>query len=721
MESERIASLSRSIDKIALELVFAQAGQDQGLLPINSLLSELSDASDAAETLCLKPAIAVGQAIIDGVFLRDGVFNKDDLAQLADWAAWMQHALPELSAGRALPPLPSANANTSATASATTHAAPAHPPGVDEDLILNLENDAELLQEFVTESREHLQNIETGVLELDQRGADADILNSVFRAFHTFKGGSGFLNLKPINRLAHELESLLDLARQGKLVINGETANLVLAGGDTLRQFVDAIQAQLASGSASPIRIPIGTLLESVSRIIEPIVTGRPAPAAPVVAQTPAAVVAQPVSPSPEPVAEAKVVPLPGASEAVASKQPAAQATVADATVKIATGKLDSLLDLVGELVVAQSLVKQGFESPDADRGALLRHVTQLNRITKELQTNALSLRMVPIRATFQKMSRLVRDLAAKANKQVELTFTGEETELDRGLVEELSDPLVHMIRNSVDHGIEKSEVRTAAGKSPKGRIHLHACHRAGNVVVEISDDGGGLNQQRILNKAIERGLVPAGAILTEKQIFDLIFEPGFSTADKITDISGRGVGMDVVRRNVTRLRGKIDISSKLGSGSKFTIQLPLTLAIIDGLIAGVGEQRFVFPTLSVRESFRPSPEMLSTIQQRGEVLDVRGRLVPLLRLWQFFSLQPRATCISEGIVVVVECNDQFRAVLVDDLIGKQEVVIKSLDEVFKKNRTLAGAAILGDGRLGLILDPSSLVKIEPLPDAEAA
>jgi two-component system chemotaxis sensor kinase CheA len=321
-----------------------------------------------------------------------------------------------------------------------------------------------------------------------------------------------------------------------------------------------------------------------------------------------------------------------------------------------------------------------------------------------------MSLRMVAIKGTFQKMNRLVRDLTANIGKDVELVIRGEETEMDRTMVEELADPLMHMIRNSVDHGIESSATRLAAGKNAKGTIRLSAFHQGGSMVIEISDDGAGLNKARILAKAIERGIVSAGAELEDRQIHDLIFAPGFSTAEKITDISGRGVGMDVVRQNIAKLRGKIEIESTLGEGTTFRIFLPLTLAIIDGLIARVGEQRYIFPTLSVCESFRPTPEMISTIYGKGEVVKVRGKLRPMLRLYEYFKIAPRTTNPTEALVIVVESANQQRCILVDELIGKQEVVIKSLDERFKQNKALAGAAILGDGKVGLILDPRALV-----------
>jgi two-component system chemotaxis sensor kinase CheA len=328
-----------------------------------------------------------------------------------------------------------------------------------------------------------------------------------------------------------------------------------------------------------------------------------------------------------------------------------------------------------------------------------------------------MTLRMVPIRSVFQKMSRVVRDLGVKQHKKVNFVTSGEDTELDRTVVEELNDPLLHMIRNSMDHGIELPEKRAAAGKPATGTLHLRAYHQGGNIVVEIEDDGAGLNKDRILKKAIERGLALNGTPLADEEIFQFIFAPGFSTAEKVTDISGRGVGLDVVRRNIERLRGRVEISSQPGRGTKFKISLPLTLAIIDGFIVKVGGERYILPTLSVRESFRPQPGMVSRVQNRAEVVNVRGRLIPLLRLNDLFGTATSSRPAGDGIVVVVEAGVDLRCLLVDGLLHKQEVVIKNLNDMMvHKNKYLAGAAILGDGLVGLILDVNALVHLEIQP-----
>jgi len=300
-----------------------------------------------------------------------------------------------------------------------------------------------------------------------------------------------------------------------------------------------------------------------------------------------------------------------------------------------------------------------------------------------------------------------------KAGKNVRLELEGEETELDRKLVEEIHDPLMHMVRNAVDHGIESAATRLKAGKPAEGAVRLRAYHKGGNIVIEISDDGAGLNTSRIREKAASLGWIRAGRDPSEAELYRFIFQPGFSTAEKITDISGRGVGMDVVRQNVEKLSGKIEIHSEFGKGSRFSIFLPLTLAIIDGLIVRVGTHRYVLPVVSVRESFRAGADLIYRIQNRGEVVKIRGQLQPLLRLGQFLQVDSDSATSSDGIAIMVEADNSTRCLLVDELIGKQEVVIKSLGDLFKLNRAIAGAAILGDGKVGLIVDINAIVKLD--------
>jgi two-component system chemotaxis sensor kinase CheA len=334
-----------------------------------------------------------------------------------------------------------------------------------------------------------------------------------------------------------------------------------------------------------------------------------------------------------------------------------------------------------------------------------------LGRITDELQKTAMSMRMVPISQLFRKMTRLTRDLARKSGKQVELVTCGDDTELDRHIVEELADPLMHMVRNAVDHGIEAPADRVAAGKDISARVRLAAAHQSGHIVVEVSDDGRGLNREKILRKAVDRGLAAEGTQLSDTEVYNLIFQPGFSTAEQVTDVSGRGVGMDVVRKRIQKLRGRVDIQSELGRGTTFLLKLPLTLAIIDGLVVGVGRERYIVPIFVVKEMLRPSSEMVFTVEDRDEMVLVRGRLLPVVRLHRRFGVIPRSEAIAESLLIVVETGEGTFCLLVDELIGKQEVVIKSLGECFKSIPGIAGGAILGDGRVGLILDVETIFR----------
>jgi two-component system chemotaxis sensor kinase CheA len=324
----------------------------------------------------------------------------------------------------------------------------------------------------------------------------------------------------------------------------------------------------------------------------------------------------------------------------------------------------------------------------------------------------SMSMRMVPIHGVFQKMARLVRDLSRNAEKDVTFATQGEDTELDRSIVDKIADPLVHMVRNSVDHGVEPKAERVAAGKTPTGRVELRAFHQAGNIVIEIEDDGRGLNKDKILKKAIDNGIVEAGQELSDEEIFKLIFHAGLSTAEKITSVSGRGVGMDVVKKNIETLRGKIDISSTLGKGTVFTIRLPLTLAIIDGQIVSVGNDRYIIPINSIVRSLRPSAEQLSSVQNRGEMVMVRGQLLPLVRLYKLFNTVPATEDPTKSLLMVVEEDNNKCCLLVDELLDQRQVVIKSLGEGLGAARGVSGGAIMGDGRVSLILDIPSLMKL---------
>jgi two-component system chemotaxis sensor kinase CheA len=395
---------------------------------------------------------------------------------------------------------------------------------------------------------------------------------------------------------------------------------------------------------------------------------------------------------------------------------PAKEASVGNVgdsgSIRVSVEKIDELMNTVGELVITQAMLSQlgnAIDGPNAEK--LRAGLAQLERNTRELQESVMRVRMLPISFVFSRFPRMVRDIAQRLGKQIDLKLTGEQTELDKTVLEKIGDPLVHLVRNSIDHGIEMPDVRVAAGKSAAGTVHLDACHRGGNIAVEVSDDGGGLNKERILAKAKQRGLVGQNDVLTDDQIHDLIFLPGFSTADKTTDLSGRGVGMDVVRRNVKELGGKIELKSEQGKGSRFIITLPLTLAIVDGQSVAVGNETYIIPLISIVESMRLKESGISRLSGRNEVFSFRGDYLPIIRLHELFGVEPRTRSLHEGLVVIAEGDGRRIGLFVDDLLGQQQVVIKSLETNYGRVEGVSGATILGDGSVALILDVTGLIQ----------
>ena len=366
-------------------------------------------------------------------------------------------------------------------------------------------------------------------------------------------------------------------------------------------------------------------------------------------------------------------------------------------------------MNVVGELVIVQSQISESGRVLGDANTPLARNIAQLGRITKELQHSAMSLRLMPIKPTFQKMERLARDLSRDFGKKVNFSTMGDDTEVDRTVAEEIADPLVHMVRNSLDHGLEPPEARLAAGKPETGELSLKAYHQGSHIIIELKDDGRGIDPDRIHRKALEKGVVTPDQVLSRDEILQLIFAPGFSTAEKVTAVSGRGVGMDVVRRNIDKLRGKVEIETEVGRGTVFRIKLPLTMAIIDGLVVRVAQDRFILPTTSVQVALRPAREALTIIQGSGEVLDHRGRIVPIHRLHRKFNIPGAIENPCEGIIIIIESGDRLVALMVDEMVSKQEVVIKNLGGFLANIPGIAGGAILGDGNIALILDTAGL------------
>jgi len=568
-------------------------------------------------------------------------------------------------------------------------------PACPQETIIPAE-DAPLVLDFIAEAGEHLETAESALLELENQPDDTELINKVFRSFHTIKGMAGFLNLTEIGSLAHSSENLLDLARKGQLVLAGDATDVVFESTDALKKMLAGLQDSVQAGAPVAALDGLAVLLEKIQAVAEGKAGSQPSPPA--------------LDPDDDKKLDAVLTDKTAGTTPKPTGGSAAHAS--EEKIKVSTTRLDNLINMTGELVIAQLMVSEEVTNGSVSAEELARKVAHQGKIVRELQELSMSMRMVPVQGVFQKMARLARDVSRKADKQVDFVTAGEETELDRTVVDKIADPLIHMVRNSVDHGIEASADRAAAGKPSTGRVELRAFHQAGNIVIEIEDDGKGLDGDRILKKAVENGVVEASQDLSDEDIFKLVFHPGLSTAEKVTSVSGRGVGMDVVKKNIEALRGKIDINSTPGKGTTFTIRLPLTLAVIDGQVVRIGAERYIIPINSIVRTLRPTRAQLSSVQGRGEMILERGDLIPLVRLYRLFGTDPMKEDATEALVVVVEEDGKKCCLLVDDLLAQQQVVIKSLGEALGRVRGVSGGAIMGDGRVTLILDVPGLVKL---------
>ncbi|MFW6114633.1 MAG: chemotaxis protein CheW, partial [bacterium] len=603
-----------------------------------------------------------------------------------------------------------------------------NPPGSDQKVTaeavsarLPEDADPDLLGEFIAESLDHISASESALLELESNPDDEDQVHTIFRAFHTIKGTSGFLGLEAIQTLAHLAENLLDRAREGEVRIVGGFADLALNSCDVLRNMLEGLEGvepgselalpdnyeELVKHLRDPEGAGISEEVDSGDLRLGDILVARGSVERDTVEETAKTSDGKRIG---EALVENKAVSPADVAGAVRT-QNKQRGKTHEGSVCVGTERLDGLIDAVGELVIAQSMVAQDPAVTSGANPQLSRNVSHAGKIVRELQDVGMSLRMVPLKATFGKLARLVRDLGRKAGKKVQLVTEGEYTEIDRNMVEALKDPLVHMMRNAVDHGLESPEQRAEAGKAPTGTIRLRAYHSAGNVVIELADDGKGLDRDRILAKARDRGLVKSEDKLSDSEVFGLIFQAGFSTAEKITDVSGRGVGMDVVKHAIESLRGRVEVDSKPGVGSTFTVRLPLTMAIADSMLIRVGEERYLLPIVSIERSFRPKPEQMSTVAKRGEMVSIRGELLPVFRLYKLFGIPSAKTSVEEAVLVIVEGEGKRYAMMVDELLGQQQVVLKSLGDSMGNIPGVSGGAILGDGRVGLILDAAAIAE----------
>ncbi|MFA5263508.1 MAG: chemotaxis protein CheA [Opitutaceae bacterium] len=757
---ESFSQIEDTLNRLAAESVLAQPGRDDGLIPSYSLLGELAEVISISPEICGPVRTLRDQ--IEKRLDNAQPFDENTLGALRVVVDWLPKAVAAVKNGQIPPPLnleafapkdESAPVVEKAGKKLGASSAPAaipSDPSVDVLLVLNLEENRELLGEFRSEALDHLVQIEAALLTLDGKPDDKDALNSIFRSFHTIKGVSGFLQLKPMHVLTHEVESLLDLARNMEIRLNPTIVTVILQSRDAVQAMVNQMSAALDKGLLPEEIIPVSHLIAQVKALASnpkasfASQTSAPQASAPAPkdeAKSKADTASSATQPVKEKVVTAPNSPFPAApSQEQAEEAPlfkadpiyeqakaatvaavnqqktgapvkvAQQTGAATSTVRVNTEKLDGLMDVVGELVIVQSQLVESARASTDEGSPLQRNVAQLGRITKDLQHTAMSLRMVPVKPSFQKMERLARDLARDFGKKVAFVSIGEETEVDRTVVEEIGDPLVHMVRNSLDHGLETTAERVAAGKPEAGRIEIKAYHQGSNIIIELRDDGHGIDPKKILEKAIKLNLASPTQEYTKEEILSFIFLPGFSTAEKVTAVSGRGVGMDVVRRNIEKLRGKVEIESEVGKGTTFRIKLPLTMAIIDGLVVRVGMDRFILPSTSVQMALRPAKEAFTTVHGRGEVLEHRGRVLPLHRLHRRFGIPGAIEVPWEGIVVIVESNDRVAALLVDEMVSKQEVVIKTLGAFLQGLTGVAGGAILGDGNIALILDPASLL-----------
>ncbi|MFW6245327.1 MAG: chemotaxis protein CheA [Fibrobacterota bacterium] len=586
-----------------------------------------------------------------------------------------------------------------------------------------IEADPSLLKDFVIESRDHIQQAETILLELETDPCNSDHLNCVFRACHTIKGVAGFIGLNDIAELAHCVENLMDQARKGEIVLSATHIDSILEAMDCLKECVTAVEECVGgSGFVLPKSYP-ETMKQLCASSADHTVSGKTEK------KKVGQILVNQGSASKEDIDSALKRQAQGDSRKIGeilvqehkiparevggalAAQSGARNSHIDDTIRVPVDRLDLLIDAIGEAVIAQSMITADPTVQAANDQMLNTKLTQTNLIMRKVQELSMSLRMISVKPVFQKMARLVRDLSKKSGKQVDLVLEGEDTEIDKSVVENIGDPLMHMIRNSVDHGIESPEERMKKGKPEKGTIVLRAYHKAGNVFIEIEDNGKGLERDAIAEKVVSKGICTSTENLSDAEVFQFIFLPGFSTAKAVTDISGRGVGMDVVKKNIESLRGSVEISSQPGKGTTFTIRLPLTLAIIDGMVVRSGECTYIVPTLSILETMALGEKSVTTVLGKGEMVQVRENFIPVVRLSSLFGEDKQADKGNIALILEDMLNHQI-GLVVNEIIGQQQVVIKSLGCGIGEIPGVSGGAIMSDGNVSLILDVGGLIKV---------
>ena len=614
-----------------------------------------------------------------------------------------------------------------------------HPPGVLEPEEILDPVDVALLPTFVSEAREHLDDSDVVLMALESNPDDPERINALFRSLHTIKGSAGAVGLLELSELAHQAEQVLDGVRRGWVRLEGVVIDTIFDSIEALRQLLQ-LSVEYSVGGFAPPRSPsnaeliarLATVLAATSTkggssMLGDILVGMHAASPEGVER---ALEVQKANPGAgrlgeimvqqhEAPAKAVVTALriqKGANERSEDSPPAQVLAIRD-VVKVDAERLDRLIDTIGELVIAESMVSH---SPDLLQCEVFpkiqRQVGQMDKISRSLQEMATSLRLVPLRETFQKMQRVVRDLSRKLGKQVDFVMVGEATELDKSFVDRLGDPLTHMIRNSLDHGLERPDERLRAGKSATGRIEIRARHAGDEIIIEIEDDGRGLNRDAIYAKAVERGIIQPGAVVADADVWAMIFEPGFSTAQQVTDVSGRGVGTDVVKKTIEDLRGSVEVYSEPGKKAIFTIRLPLTLAVIDGMLVSIAGQRYILPTLSVVKTIHKPKDEIASLLSSGNVVQLGEEWIPVFPLRHVLGLCPGIVVpglveSDRKLIVIVEHGRDRVGFIVDELLGQQQIVIKSLGPALDVPG-VAGGAILPDGTVGLVLELGGVIRL---------
>lgn len=578
-------------------------------------------------------------------------------------------------------------------------------PQSEEDVDMSAFISDDMMNQYLAGSADLLEIIDKNLMKLEKEPDNAEMIGETFGAVHSLKGNSGFMGFSEIEEISMEVETILDCVRSKSLDLDANIITILLSNTEMIRSRLDAIESgeNNADGNKNP-----APAVPSAPPVIN---LDTPPAAAPAPVATPAPATAAP-APAPAPVAPAAPAPAPAKTPASkSSSTPPSMQVHQKKDIRVDTAKIDKLFDLVGELITTESMVVNSPDLKELELPMFNKSANQLNKISRELQEISMSIRMMPLDGTFNKMKRLVRDVSLKMNKHIDLVVFGEHIEMDKNVIDEISDPLIHILRNSVDHGIEDEATRVSRGKNAVGKVILGARYEGNEILISVEDDGNGINREAVLKKAEEKGMLKmAPEMITDREVFGMIFEPGFSTAKKVTDISGRGVGMDVVKKNIEKLRGSVDVASAYGKGTKITFRIPLTLAIMESMVTRVANCYYALPILSLRESFRPRKEMINTTMDGLEVVKIRNEILTVIRLHEVFGIQNSLLNLEEGILLVIEAKGRKVCIFVDDIVGQQQAVVKGLSSYIGKVPGITGCMVMSDSSIGLILDIEGLI-----------